>query len=192
MSAFQLPTEWDADRPWLPQPCDTAETYHWFLLYSTALAAPRDVTQLQRMGCRIPVPKLLQLEETQAWQLRAECYDRHLAEIRLQTIERETETLAQAAARRMQAARSLTMLGAAEVERLAKRASLTPEHPGSIDPALAVRAVVQGIKAEHLVSGMPTARIEEVDDRALDALSVDELRTMRDLQAKVERRRQTG
>lgn len=189
LAAYVQPETWDVDRPWLPQPCDSPDSYHWFLLYATALEPPRDVTRLVRdAGCPLPIPRLLGLETSCAWRERAEAYDAHLARVRLETIERETETLAQATARRMAAARAVTMLGAAEVERLARRAALTPDHPGSIAPELAVRATIQGIKAETLITAQPPAQTE-TDDRGIDSLSLDELRTLRELQAKVERAR---
>lgn len=177
-------TAWDDARPWLPQPCDTPDTFAWFALY-LALPPPRELRELARMGCRYESHRLAGIAEAALWRERAEAYDAHLAALRFATIEREVESAAEGHARRMAAIRAVTEFGAEEVRRLARIAARNPDHPGSIRPELAVRAVVHGVRTEALLLGVQAP--EAAGEADLSDLSDEEIDQLASLTRKAEK-----
>lgn len=187
------PSDYSPDRPWVQQPCDTPAGYAWFMDY-LMLPPPRDWrVLLRRPGCPWKDDPARFHEEVQdaMWEARAQAWDQFINHERIRTtlevVRTDTAALAKA---QLDAATELRTMGHEEIRRLRKRAAMTPDHPGTIRPELAARMVVHGIQTERLIMGQST-EIQGApgEDVALEALSLEDLRTYRELQAKLEEAR---
>jgi hypothetical protein len=189
-----MSSRYSPDRPWAMQPCDTPAGYAWFTDF-LLLPPPRDWRiLLRRSGCPYDHGQLAQEVRDGLWEERATAWDRHLGHERLKTVEKEVRRDAKALAQeQLAAAMDVRLLGHEEVKRLRSQLQKIPDHAGGIRPETAIRAVTQGITMERLVLGQATeilgvdAKVEE--NLLEEALSLDELRAYREIQAKLEEAR---
>lgn len=175
MSAYNL------DKPWERQPFEGDLEWALFQEY-LALPAPRSVRTLARQGGPLSWSQLETLALDHGWFARARLWDAHLDKLRQDTIEREVQEDARAVAKRhARVARKAIALGERELDKLLSSAERS-DMPGLISPRDVARLVFIGSKLERLVIGeAETIQEHRVN---LDALTVEELRQLRELQAK--------
>lgn len=176
--------EYDASQPWLRQPFDTDQG--WALFTEYLLAGPtRTLKVCLRGRCPWDWGRLSQVAFEDAWKERAQAWDAHIHAQRLATVEQVTKEDARARAERQgKLARKLQRVGELEINRLTKVLERDDGGQiGTLRPHEAIRAVALGIHAERLALGDSTERIETGPN--LDDLSVEDLRKIKELEAKV-------
>lgn len=172
-------TEYDLERPWARQPWDSDLGWALFQDY-LALDQPRT---LNRLRAPVSWARLEAMAAECYWSARARFWDEHLSEIRTATFERVTEESAeQVAKRQLTLCRDLQELSRLEIGALVKVAKTAQGFPGAVTPREAIRAGMVGIRLERLIMGEALDRVEVGPD--LSALSAEDLRTVRALQAK--------
>ena len=179
---------YDPDRPWTRQPCDTDQDWPIFQDY-LARRPPRP-TSFRKLARAWGVG-WTGLETTagaNGWAERARAWDAHLDGLRLDTAERYmVETGEEIAERHLEPVRKMIALGHRELAKYLA-ASESGEMPGLLTPAQVALFIRTGATLERLIMGESTAKVE-VSGQApdLSALSLEELRTLRDIQEKATR-----
>lgn len=164
------------------QPFDTDLGFALFSIF-LMMAPPRRIRDLAKTS-GIPWTQLETLAVEGHWQPRAALWDEHLAGIARTTIERVTEETAEAVARRqLTLTRRMQTLADREFAALEKLQAQAPDMTGTLSPRDAMRLAVNGIRLERLIMGEVTDRTETAAPD-VSALSVEELREARRLQAK--------
>lgn len=169
---------WDSQRPWARQPFDTDMGWTLFSDY-LMLPVPRRLSKLREF---LPRYELERMAKECYWPERAALWDEHLADIRTTTIERVTEeTAAEVAKRQLTLTRTMQSLAGKEFAAIA-RTYRGEDMPGNLSARDAIRLANYGIRLERVIMGEVTDRVEVGPD--LSALSVEQLRTLRELQTK--------
>lgn len=178
------PTEYNPEKPWERQPCDTPVTWALFQDF-LSLPVPRRLVDLaKRPGCPLSWADLQRVAWEDGWNIRAEAWDAHLDRLRIQTVERVTQEDAEARARRQGAlARKLQTLGELELDKLLNQARRDVGGFGLVQVRDIIRAIAVGVRTERLALGDVTDRIEQGPD--LSGLSLDELRQIREMQERI-------
>lgn len=177
-------TEYNSAEPWVRQPFDTDLTWPLFQEY-LAMPPPRRLGDLAKRP-RFPLTwaQLETLAWEDGWKLRADCWDAHLDQLRIQTIEKVTEEDARSRAERQaRGGKMLQELGTLTVGRLIKILKTNPDF-GSTEVTTrdAIRAIGIGVRVERLALGDVTDRVDTGPD--MSKLSVEDLRALRELQEK--------
>jgi hypothetical protein len=179
--------DYDVAQPWVRQPCDNDLTWGLFQAY-LAIPPPRRMGDLVRQAQGLSQRQLELIAWNDIWEARAWHWDRHLDRIRVATVEKVTAENAEAIARRhARTARKLTELAGLELDGLlatAKRLAETSGILGLVPVKELSRMVDLGIKLERLALGESTEHVTTGPD--LSGLSLDDLRTLRDLQERAE------
>ena len=160
-----IPTEFDAERPHMPQPFDTVESFAAFQAY-LALPPPRRLSALAKLW---PLPQLTAWRESCGWVERAHAVDRG------------DRNASDVDARHLRLLGDAAELAQIEIRKLLRQAETSPAQ--TIEVRELARLVRDVVQLERLVSGQSTENVAvaEVD---LSALSLDEIETLRALQAK--------
>lgn len=173
---------YDIEHPWHRQPCDTPISWSLFSDYRDA-GPGRSLAVLAR-GSNLSWQQIHRTAREDAWTARANAYDEWLEGEREETIMEAVRENAEAtAARHIHACKRLVKLGSQELEKYL-RASSEGEMPGLLVPRDVLRFITLGIRAERLIRGDATDRVEQGPD--LSRLSTDDLRTLREIQARVD------
>ena len=118
------------------------------------------------------------------WKDRALAWDAHLDRVRVDAAEAYAEETGRDVARRhLRPLQKALALAERELDKFLD-ASAGCEMPGLLTPRDVIRILVQGVKVERLIRGDTTEKVAVEEGPDLSALSVDELRALRDLQAK--------
>jgi hypothetical protein len=174
-------TDWEPDRPWVRQPFDSDIGFALFGDF-LVLPLPRRLSSLVRPDGPLTLRQIERIAHEAHWQARASFWDEHLANIRTTTIERVTEETAEDIARRqLGLTRRMQRLADGELVKLEKL-MMQNDFPGLLTARDALRLGDRGIRLERLILGEATERTEVGPD--LKALSIEDLREMRRLQAK--------
>jgi hypothetical protein len=174
-------TQYNTERPWERQPCDTEIGWLLFQDY-LALPRPRSIRALSHKGGPLSWTQLETLAWENGWTLRAALYDGHLDRLRQETIEKEVqETAKETAKRHVRQARKAVALAGLELDKLLDAAKQSPM-PGIISPRDVIRFLALGIRSERLALGDATDVVENRVD--LSKFNAEELRELRKLQEK--------
>ena len=176
------PLEYDEARPWVRQPCDTNTRWAAFLTYREQ-SPPRSLSRLARESGR-DRSRLQEWSSAYSWPERSAAYDRHLDAARVSAVVDALSEDARAVASRHAAVLRDAQIAAASVvkswlNKLANGESLDGWTPNDVRGML--RDLIQ---LERLVRGEATARVEVGVGFDLTRLSVEEIETMRALEAK--------
>jgi len=168
------PVDYNLAEPWRQQPFDTAQSYAVFQDF-LALKAPRRTRGLH--------PSAEGWRVAHGWDVRAAAYDAHIAAIRVAAVERVTEALAERHAR---LGFEVTTIAERDLARLRRAQEKAPDDLPRLQDGQILRYLETGIRIEREAAGAaPPAPAETLD---LSALSVDELRTFRELARKAARK----
>lgn len=177
-----VPTDYDVVQPWVRQPFDGDLEWALFQDFLTLAGRPRDVRALVRLGAPVSVPQLEAIAFEKGWNARADRWDEYLDQIRIQTIEDTIqETAREVAQRHGRVSRKAVILAEKELDKYLK-AAREGDGLGLLTPRDIIRFLVLGVRTERLVIGEATDRVETEHD--LSGLSLDELRTLREIQTK--------
>ncbi len=183
-----LPAEYDFERPWCRQPCDSEHRWRAFVAFRD-LAPPRTLRGASEAltgpdGRPFDLGTLHRWSRSDGWFDRVVAFDRHLDAIKVQVIEDVlAEDARDVANRHASIARDATEAAHSVVRdwlrRLALGERLDGWSPGD------VRGMLKDmITLERLVRGEATERVEHGVGFDLSALTLDEIETMRALEAK--------
>lgn len=172
---------YDSEKPWTRQPFDTDWSWALFSEY-LFLPPPRQLRLLIRPGLHWST--IEDLSRQDIWRERAACWDRHLDQLRLETIERVTEeTARQRAERQGKQGKKLARMGELAVDRLTRLLEASPEFGATeVSCRDAIRAIGIGVRVERLALGENTDRVDSGPD--LSTWSVEDLRALKALQEK--------
>lgn len=177
------PGEYNLDQPWARQPFDGDLEWALFQDYLGLKSRPRSLAVLSKGGSDLGVRQLEAIADRCCWSLRAARWDTHLDTIRTQTIEEITQEDARAVAiRHGGIAKRALELADRELGKYLK-ASKEGDMLGLLRPLDLIRFIVLGVRTERLVMGEAIDRVESKVD--LSKYSLDELRQLQELQAKV-------
>lgn len=167
------------ETPWLPQPCDTDESFAFFQQW-LFLPAPRQIRSLRTR--QVPWERIDYWRRSHQWDLRAQAWDRHLAETRLQAVERVEEALA---TRHALLAKRVQRLAGKE---LAKHERQSEEHDTIpiLTPDMTLKYIRIGTTIEREAVGLPVSEPKGETGIDYSKLTLDEARTLRNLVAKAE------
>lgn len=174
--------DFNYQEPWARQPFDTDLSWSVFLDY-LSLPPPRSLATLaRRPSCALSWPQLETLAHCDGWKVRAERWDQHLDQVRFEAQEQATREDAIARATRQgRLGKKLQRLAETEADKLLIQAS-RDAMVGTIQVRDMIRAAAYGVRIERLAMGDFTDKIETGPD--LSGLSVEQLRTLRELQEK--------
>ncbi len=177
-----LPSSYDPATPWNRQPFDDDEQWHAFRLYLMG-AIPR---QLHHVASKTThtVSQLQSWAKSRGWFKRAEAFDNWIHQRFTDEVAVYVEQTAVATAERhLSPLRDGIELASQELKKLLKASQEQTMH-GLIRPAELTRLLRECIKLERLITGESTERVEHgpID---LESLSVDELRALQTIQAKL-------
>ncbi len=175
--------DYDLEKPWVRQPCDTDLSWVLFQEFLSA-PIPRRLADLARKNsCPMTWHQLESVAFEDGWKGRAAAWDQHLDNLRTETIEKVVrEDAQQRAERQGRAGKKLQRLGEIEIDKLITALERPGEAHGLITVRDAIRAIGIGVRVERLALGDSTDKIETGPD--LSKLSVDDLRKLREIQEK--------
>lgn len=176
--------DYDLARPWVRQPFDSDLSWALFQDYLSS-PVPRSLAALaRRPGCPLSWSQIESVAWEDGWKERAAAWDSHLDRLRVQTVEEVVQEDARARAERQgRAGRKLSRLGELAVDRLIRILEANPEFGATeVTTRDAIRAIGIGVRVERLALGDTTDKIETGPD--LSGFSVEDLRTIRELQEK--------
>lgn len=181
------PTSYDLDRPWIRQPCDTDTRWRAFVAYRDQ-ALPRTIRAvseaLTSKGKPFDVRTLERYSSADGWPERAAAFDRMLDEERVAVIvDVLAEDARETASRHVELLRDAQDAAAVVVRQwlddVADGKRLDGWSPGE------VRGMIKDmVTLERLVRGEATERVEHGVGFDLALLTLDEIDTMRRLEAK--------
>lgn len=164
--------QYDYEHPWFRQPCDDDESYVVFQEYLLSQDRPR----------RPPGPRYRVAYEMGAWRQRALAYDDALNAKRLAKVEDVTLHMTE---RHAALGLRFQTLAARELAKLDRASAKDGDLP-AIREGTVYRYAEVGIRIEREAAAMPSAPpVSELD---LGRLSVDELRTLRELTEKAQKK----
>ena len=179
---IMVPKTYNLEKPWTRQPCDDDVKWSAFLEFRNA-DAPRTLASLGKR-LKLSQPTLRKWASDCAWRERVFAYDRHIDAIRCRAVEDALSESSRDVANRHAAVLRDAQVAAASVvkgwlERLADGDRLEGWTPND------VRGMLKDlIQLERLVRGEATERVEHGVAFDLSRLSVDEIETMRVIEAK--------
>ena len=177
------PPSYDIERPWIRQPCDTDARWRAFLGYRDQ-PLPRTIRGASEALGGFDVRTLERYSGEDAWPERVAAFDRYLDEERVAVI---VDVLAEDA--RATAARHVGLLrdaqdAAAHVVRQWLDAIEAGERLEGWSPGEVRGMIKDMVTLERLVRGEATERVEHGVGFDLSLLSLDEISTMRAIEAK--------
>jgi hypothetical protein len=180
---MQPPTEYDLDQPWNRQPCDTEARWRAFLAYRDQ-PSPRSLRGASEALDGYDERTLRRYADADAWFERCAAFDRYLDEARVEAVvdvlaESARDTAARHAKIAQDAAQAARSVVDGWLERLARGERLDGWSPND------VRGMLKDmITLERLVRGEATERVHHGVEFDLSRLSLDEIETMRAIEAK--------
>jgi hypothetical protein len=176
--------DYDPARPWVRQPFDTDLTWPLFQAF-LALPLPRRLGDLLRQARGLDRWQLDRIAWADGWEARAWAWDRHLDQVRIETVERVTAEDARARAERQaRPARKILALVEREVDALlteSKRLATSGGILGLIPAKDLARTLALAVRTERLALGDSTEHVQE-SGPDLSGFSLEQLRALRELQ----------
>lgn len=172
------PSDW---QPWHRAPGESDLGFALFQQFLT-LDPPRD---LRRLAKASPLSRddLECLSRDWEWSARVRFWDDHLSRLYTSTVERHTEeTAREVAERQLGLTGAMQELAHLEIRALLKMRRESGDVAGVVTPRDALRLAANGIRLERLIRGETTEKVETTPD--VSKFGVDELRTLRELQAR--------
>ncbi len=178
-----LPTEYNDDEPWTRQPCDSPARWRAFVAYRDQ-TPPRTIRATSEALGGYDARTLERYSSSDAWPERCAAFDRHLDAARVTVI---TDVLAEDA--RHVAARHVELLRDAQeaAAQVVRQWLATINAGGRLDgwsPGEVRGMIKDMLILERLVRGEATERVEHGVGFELARLTLDEIQTLRTLEAK--------
>lgn len=184
MSGNKLPTEYNAAAAWTRQPCDTDARWYAFQAYRDQ-EQPRS---LRRLAEDLDVSQRLveKYSAEDAWGARVFEFDRWTDSIRVEAmLELMNEDARARGARHVELLRNMQESAAHVVRGWLRRIRNNPEAAlHEFSPNDVTRMVKTAITLERLVHGESTENVDNKHGFDLSRLSIEEIETMRMLEAK--------
>lgn len=171
---------YNPERPWERQPCDSPEGFAVLQEY-IALPPPRTVRALGRGHPGFDRDRWERTAVACGWDVRARAWDDHIAALRMATVEAVTISMAE---RHAELGRSFQRVAKKDLKKLEAIVDREDGHP-TMQPREIVRYAEAGTRIEREAAGLPTT--PEARQADLSKLTLEELRTLRELTAKAER-----